>query len=78
MDVPGQEGDPDIPTSCSNGSIHQAGISCSSTRRAEGCRGSAANASIEEATTAYGDLLLPVSDGSLDPSQPVFRQDLED
>jgi hypothetical protein len=28
--------------------------------------------------TAYGRLLVGVVDGSLDPSQPVFRQDLED
>jgi len=35
-------------------------------------------ASLPEATSAYGDLLVAVIDGSLDPTQPVFRQDLED
>src|ERR1700722_20263939 len=35
-------------------------------------------ASLPEATNAFGNLLVAVTDGSLDPSQPVFRQDLED
>ena len=35
-------------------------------------------ASLPEATKCYEDLLVAVIDGSLDPSQPVFRQDLED
>ncbi len=34
--------------------------------------------SLPEAATAYEDLLVGVIDGSLDPAQPVFRQDLED
>ena len=35
-------------------------------------------ASLSEATEAYDELLMGVIDGSLDPTQPVFRQDLED
>ena len=35
-------------------------------------------ASLPEATTAYERLLLAVVDGRVDPSQPVFRENLED
>jgi hypothetical protein len=35
-------------------------------------------ASLQEATSAYGEMLVSLIDGSLDPSQPVFREDLED
>ena len=35
-------------------------------------------ATLPEATRAFEDLRIAVIDGSLDPSQPVFRQDLED
>ena len=34
--------------------------------------------SLAEATGAYERLLAAVLDGRVDPSQPVFRQDLED
>ena len=34
--------------------------------------------SLPEAMTAYERLLAAVSDGRVDPSQPVFREDLED
>jgi hypothetical protein len=34
--------------------------------------------SLEEARNAYGNLLMGVIEGSVDPAQPVFRQDLED
>jgi hypothetical protein len=36
------------------------------------------NPPLSEATSAYEDLVVAVIDGRLDPSQPVFRQDLED
>jgi hypothetical protein len=32
----------------------------------------------EEATTVYERLIVDVMDGVLDPSVPVFREDLED
>ena len=35
-------------------------------------------ATLAEATQAFEDMRIAVIDGSLDPSQPVFRQDLED
>jgi hypothetical protein len=78
MDVLGQEGDPDMPDRMlelqySSGRyftlIYSAG---GSLQRERGY------ASLPEATSAYRDLLVAVIDGSVDPTQPVFRQDLED
>jgi len=34
--------------------------------------------SLPEATNAYERLIVDVMDGVLDPSVPVFREDLED
>jgi hypothetical protein len=33
---------------------------------------------LAEATRAYERLLMSVVEGSLDPSQPLYREDLED
>jgi hypothetical protein len=78
MDVLGQEGDPDMPNKLlelqySSGRYFTLIYSASGALQRE--RG---YPSLEEAMNAYGDLLVGVIDGSLDPSQPVFRQDLED
>jgi hypothetical protein len=78
MDVLGQQGDPEIPNSLlelqySSGRYFTLIYSDGGALQRE--RG---YASVEEAVTAYGRLLVGVIDGSLDPSQPVFRQDLED
>jgi hypothetical protein len=78
MDVLGQEGDPDMPNSLlelqySSGRYFTLIYADGGALQRE--RG---YASLPEATTAYGNLLVAVIDGSLDPSQPVFRQDLED
>ena len=78
MDVLGQEGDPDIPNQYlelqySSGRYFTLIYSDSGALQWE--RG---YTSLSEATSAYGNLLVAVIDGSLDPSQPVFRQDLED
>jgi len=78
MDVLGQEGDPDIPNKLlelqySSGRYFTLIYSDSGALQWE--RG---YTSLSEATSAYGNLLVAVIDGSLDPSQPVFRQDLED
>jgi hypothetical protein len=78
MDVLGQEGDPDIPNQYlelqySSGRYFTVIYSDSGALQWE--RG---YTSLPEATGAYGNLLVAVIDGSLDPSQPVFRQDLED
>jgi hypothetical protein len=78
MDVLGQKGDPDMPNQWlelqySSGRYFTLIYSDSGALQWE--RG---YTSLPEATSAYGNLLVAVIDGSLDPSQPVFRQDLED
>ena len=78
MDVLGQAGDPDMPNRTleiqySSGRYFTLIYSDSGALQRE--RGYAV---LSEAVSAYGELLVAVIDGSLDPSQPVFRQDLED
>jgi len=78
MDVLGQEGDPDMPNKLlelqySSGRYFTLIYSASGALQRE--RG---YASLSEAENAYRELLVAVIDGSLDPMQPVFRQDLED
>jgi hypothetical protein len=78
MDVLGQEGDPDMPNKLlelqySSGRYFTLIYSASGALQRE--RG---YATLVEATDAYGDLLVAVIDGSVNPSQPTFRQDLED
>jgi hypothetical protein len=78
MDVLGQKGDPEMPNKLleiqySSGRYFTLIYSASGGLQRE--RGFA---SLSEATEAYDELLMGVIDGSLDPTQPVFRQDLED
>jgi len=78
MDVLGQKGDPDIPNKLlelqySSGRYFTLIYSASGAVQWE--RGYAA---LSEAESAFEDLRIAIIDGRLDPSQPVFRQDLED
>jgi hypothetical protein len=78
MDVLGQEGDPDMPNKLlelqySSGRYFTLIYSASGGLQRE--RG---YTSLPEAEDAYKEMLVAVIDGSLDPTQPVFRQDLED
>jgi len=78
MDVLGQQGDPDMSDKLlelqySSGRYFTVIYSASGGLQRE--RGYAV---LSEAESAYEDLLMAVIDGSLDPSQPVFRRDLED
>jgi hypothetical protein len=78
MDVLGQEGDPDMPNKIlelqySSGRYFT--LIYSETGAVQRERGYPA---LEGAKDAYAELLVSVMDGSLDPSQPVFREDLED
>jgi len=78
MDVLGQEGDPDVPNSLLElqyASGRYFTLIYSSTGALQWERG---YASLADATTAYERLVLAVIDGRVDPTQPVFRQDLED
>jgi hypothetical protein len=78
MDVLGQEGDPDMPNKIlelqySSGRYFT--LIYSETGAVQRERG---YPTLEQAKNAYAELLVSVMDGSLDPSQPVFREDLED
>ena len=78
MDVLGQEGDPDMPNKLaelqySSGRYFTLIYSASGALQRE--RG---YTSLEEGQAAYEELLIAVMDGSMDPSQPVFRENLED
>jgi hypothetical protein len=78
MDVLGQAGDPDRPAAMveleyASGRYFTLVYSGGGTLQLE--RG---YPSLPEATGAYERLLSAVLDGSVDPAQPAFRQDLED
>jgi hypothetical protein len=78
MDVLGQEGDPDIPNKLlelqySSGRYFTLIYSATGALQWE-----RAYSVLSEATSAYEGLVVAVIDGSRDPSQPVFREDLED
>jgi hypothetical protein len=78
MDVLGQKGDPDRPDALlelqySSGRYFTLIYADGGALQRE--RG---YASLTDAENAYRNLLVAVINGSVDPSQPVFRQDLED
>jgi hypothetical protein len=78
MDVLGQAGDPEMPNEMLElqyASGRYVTLIYSSSGGMQWERG---HASLPDATREYERLLMAVIDGSLDPSQPVFRQDLED
>lgn len=78
MDVLGQKGDPEMPDKLlelqySSGRYFTLIYSANG-----GLQHERGYTSLSEATDAYEVLLIGLIDGSLDPSQPVFRQDLDD
>jgi hypothetical protein len=78
MDVLGQEGDPDIPNKLlelqyASGRYFTLIYSASGALQRE-----KGYATLAEAEQAFDDLRIAVIDGTLDPVQPVFREDLED
>ena len=78
MDVLGQKGDPDRPDALLElqyASGRYFTLIYSATGGMQFERG---YASLPDATNAYERLLESVFDGSLDPAQPIFRQDLSD
>src|SRR5260370_37097700 len=78
MDVLGQEGDPEMPNQLlelQSASGRYFTLIYSSTGSLQWERG---YPDLQQATTAYERLLLAVTDGRVDPSQPVYREDLED
>jgi hypothetical protein len=78
MDVLGQEGDPEMPGQLLERQYESGRyftLIYSSTGSLQWERG---YPDLPQATTAYERLLLAVTDGRVDPSQPVYREDLED
>ena len=78
MDVLGQKGDPDVPNKLLElqyASGRYFALIYSSSGALQWERG---YATLPEATRAFEDLRIAVIDGSLDPSQPVFRENLEE
>ena len=78
MDVLGQDGDPDVPNSLQElqyASGRYFTLIYSTTGGLQWERG---YPSLPEASTAYERLILAVLDGRVDPSQPTYREDLED
>ena len=78
MDVLGQEGDPDLPSAFLEGQYGAARYFTLIYSAGGAIQWERSHPSLSEATRAYEQLLADVVDGSLDPAQPVFRQDLED
>ena len=78
MDVLGQEGDPDMPNQgleLQHAAGRYVALIYSSGGAIQRERGFAL---LPDATREYERLLAAVFDGSVDPAQPVFREDLED
>ena len=78
MDILGQEGDPEMPSKLvemqySSGRFFTLIYSASGNVVYERGYGN-----LPEAAKMYERLAMDVMDGALDPSQPVFREDLED
>jgi len=78
MDILGQEGDPEMPSKLlelqySSGRFFT--LIYSATGVVVWERG---YTTLPEATKVYEGLIVDVMDGVLDPSVPVFREDLED
>ena len=78
MDALGQEDDPDIPNKLSEPQYSSGRYFALIYSASGGLQWERGYSSPSEATCAFDDLRIAVIDGSLDPSQPVFRQDLGD
>ena len=78
MDVLGQEGDPDMPNGMLEleyASGRYFALIYSDGGALQWERG---YPTLPEAKTAYDRLVAAVTDGRVNPAQPVFREDLED
>ena len=78
MDVLGQKGDPDMPDKMLELQYSSGRYFTLIYAPGGGLQWERGYTSLPEATNAYENLLMAVIDGSIDPSQPVFRQNLED
>jgi hypothetical protein len=78
MDVLGQEGDPDMPNKLQELQYSSGRYFTLVYSPTGGLQRERGYAVLAEAEDAYRELLAAVMDGSLDPTQPVFREGLED
>ena len=78
MDVLGQKGDPDMPNQTLEVQYSSGRYFTLIYSGTGGLQHERGYSSLSEAKSAYDDLLRWVTNGSLDPSQPVYREDLED
>jgi hypothetical protein len=78
MDILGQEGDPEMPSKLLELQYSSARYFTLIYSPSGGVQWERGHASLPEATNVFERLILDVMDGRLDPSQPVFREDLED
>jgi len=78
MDVLGQQGDPEMPSKLVELQYSSGRYFTLVYAAGGGLQRERGYATLEDATEAYNVLLMGVIDGSVDPAQPVFRQDLED
>ena len=77
MDVLGQEGDPDRPNAMLELEYASGRYFTLIYGAGGGLQWERGYPSLQEATTAYERLVAAVGDGRVDPSQPVYREDLE-
>jgi hypothetical protein len=73
MDVLGQQGDPDMPDKLLEIQYSSGRYFTLVYADGGGLQHERGYPCLEEATDAYKNLLVEVIDGSVDPSQPVFR-----
>ncbi len=78
MDVLGQQGDPEIPSKLLELQYSSGRYFTLVYAPGGGLQRERGYTTLEDANEAYQVLLMGVIDGSVDPAQPVFRQDLED
>ncbi|MBZ5558555.1 MAG: hypothetical protein LAO77_14885 [Acidobacteriia bacterium] len=78
MDVLGQRGDPDRPDALVEMQYSQGRYFTLIYSESGAVQRERGYQSLPEAKKAYDGLLEAVFKGNLDPSQPVFREDLED
>jgi hypothetical protein len=78
MDVLGQEGDPDRPNDLLALEYSQGRYFTLIYSPTGGLAWERGYPSLPQATVAYERLVVAVSDGRVDPTQPTYREDLED
>jgi len=78
MDVLGQAGDSEVPSKLLELQYSSGRYFTVIYSEGGGLQRERGYASLPEAAGAYNALLVSVIDGSLDPAQPVFRENLED